>query len=173
MLHAGTLARAAHLLLARRRALARRILRFDSRPVASASDHDRRLAWLLLISTIPARAAGRRIRRASSTPTSGITLLWIPVFLVDRRGPPLRRRALCEARARDLADLRWLDALADRHRPGVRPVPGHLALGHHDRRRPVPGHEARGRGSLRVPDGHPGHRRRRSSGSCATSRSGR
>ncbi len=118
---------------------------------------DERLAWLLLISTVPA----------------GLVGVAFESFVEDQLGKPylicimMIAFALVMLVADRTAQLNKIDdrpALAGRpghrRRPGRRPVAGRLALGHHHGHRPVHGSRPRIDRALLVPAVGPGGRRR-------------
>ncbi len=129
----------------------RAVFRRD-RPVTTEG----RIAWLLVLSTIPAAAVGAvfesQIDEGLGTPTiiavslilGGLLLAWADratgtrkVEDYSRQGRPDRRRG-----------------------PGPRPQPGHVPLGHHHHRGALPPLRSRRRCPRQLPDDDPGHRRR-------------
>ena len=118
----------------------------------SPGDPDRRLAWLLVAATVPARRRRRPAQRrhrdavprgrawSQSCSSSAAAILW----LADRWGP------------RDARSTTLTFPLGARHRrrAGARPRPGHQPLGHLDLGRPPRRPRSRVGGPLQLPDGH-------------------
>ncbi len=111
------------------------------------ADLDRRLAWLILISTIPAAIIGAAFESTFDTAFRD-ALAWIGVFslvgagflwLAERWGR--RDRGLDRLNVRDAVTIGLAQALAL--------FPGHQPVGRHDRDRPLPRPRARDGGSVR------------------------
>ena len=126
----------------------------------SLAEPEARLAWLLLVSTIPAAIVGVAAR--------GLHHQHAGQALDDRRADDrLRRLVMYARRPRRASSTADLDAAhlgrraAHRRRAGARPRSRRLALRHHHGHGPAAAPRPRVGGALLVPDEHPGDRRRR------------
>ena len=116
-----------------------------------------KVAWLLLLATIPAALVGAvfqdQIDENLGKPgIIGVSLILFGLLLYVADQTVGHRK---------VDGMSARDAVGDRGRPGARPEPRHLPLGHHDHRRALPALRPRRRGPHQLPDGDPGHRRRR------------
>ena len=116
-----------------------------------------RLAWLLVLSSIPAAIVGALFEKTidDKLGTPGLIAVSMIVFglllaVADRRNGRAHARRLPQRRRPE-----------GRCRAGAGPEPGHVAVGHHDHGGAVPGVQPRRRSAGELPDGDPGHRRRR------------
>ena len=154
-LHLGTLIAAIvyfrHEVARYLRAGARAIVHRE-RPLAT----DGRIAWLLVLATIPAAAGRRRVpgldRRAPRHADDHR-------HLADRVRPSSSAwPTACPAR-RDLDDMRTRDAVVVGAAQALSLNPGHVALGDHHHRRAVARLRPRLGRPAQLPDDDPGHRR--------------
>ena len=100
------------------------------RPVTT----DGRVAWLLLLSTVPAALVGAVFESQIDEHLGTPTIIAVSLIL----GGLLLAWADRTAGQRKVEDYRRRGRPRRRRRPGAGAQPGHVALGHHDHRRPVP-----------------------------------
>ena len=146
---------------------------------------DERMAWLLIVATIPAGIIGLVFEHALRTLFA--KPLAAAIFLTVNGVDPARRRAVRRRRGAVALDRRASDSRTARAKTGAdstrsssggrsrrrradrRAVRGHQPLGHHDGRRPRPRPRPRGRGALLVPARDADHPRGRRCTRCPTS----
>ena len=130
-------------------------------------DTDAKLAWLLVVGTIPAGILGLALEHKlrdvfASALSASIFLMLNGLMLYGAE--LLRRRAEeldTDDDARIARTVSFRQAFARRGRAGARADPGLLALGRDDGRRPARRALEQGRRPVRVPARDPDHRRRR------------
>ncbi len=114
-------------------------------------DPDGRVAWMLLLSTVPAAVVGAVFEDSIDENLGTPTIIAISLIL----GGLLLGVADRVPGDRTIEDMQYPGCRRHRGRPGARPQSRHVTIGHHDDGRTVRSIRPRCRGSDQLPDDDP------------------